>query len=259
MKWNSISKNHLWIAASSVISAAAGASAGYVLAKKFLEKEYQEQLDREIDATKAFYQEQYSTPLMTREDISEYDEKIREATDEVDPVPTDLVGDALKAVHSYRPTEEDREEEARKSPVNVTNIFMTNQAPGEEVLDALRATRDPSAPYIITKQEYYDNEPDHEQLAFTYWAGDSQLVDDRDELNPIDDVERVAGEDNLLRFGYGSADENTLYIRNESVEPPFDMVVTLSSGKYSVEVMGLDDDEPHLAHSKPRKFPLHDE
>lgn len=259
MTWSSKAKSRLLISACSATSAAVAGSAAFVVASKLQEKKFEERLEVEIHKAKVLYQQMYSTPSLTESDVKEAPEE--DSTEDVGTdtqervlVPIDPVAAALDAHHRYQPSDED--EDGRKSPV-ILNIFEEgNQtAPGEEVLEALLADRDPSqGPYIITKEEFLTAEPEYEQKRFTYYAGDDILVMDDDEYNPVDN-DTVAGDDNLYRFGYGSGDPMVVYVRNEELE--MDLHITKSTGKYAVEVMALDDDEPHLQHSQPRRFPLH--
>src|SRR4249920_2181257 len=258
MKWRLEGNTGLLVGVFSVVSAACGGAVGYVVSNKLLEKKCQERLTNEIQDAKSYYQDLCSTPILIRDE-----EAVEKVVLNEDPGPEDLVAKALGVLREYQGEDHEEQEEKgriRREPVIINNIFTNVTPPGEEVLGALMADRDPSEPYIITKEEFFQNDPDFEQATFTYWEGDDILVDDREEMNPIQDTDRVAGDDNLLRFGYGSGDENVLYIRNETLDPPIDLHITRSSGKYSVEVMAfLDDDEgPHLSHSQ-RKFRLHDE
>ena len=255
-----------WTAlALSLTSAAVGVAAGYVAASKLLEKKHQEQLKAEIEDTRVYYQQMYSTPVFVADDEDEPEDgvilqAVKEATDENDPAPVDLVSQALEALEDYRADAHHTEPGDDRTPAPVIFNVFNNPTPfGDEVVDALLENRDTNFPYIITKEEFYENEGDYEQKRFTYWEGDEILVDDQEEFNPIDDVERVAGEDNLLHFGVGSGDEHVLYIRNETLDPPLDLHITRSTGKYQLEVMGLDEGEPHLRHSQPRKFRIRDE
>jgi len=264
VKWNLWGNNNLLIAASSVTSAAVGAAVGYVVANRLLEKKFQEQLRTEVEDARSYFQQMYSTPTFVADEPVEEEkllEEVKDATEETDGMPVDLVGRALEALEEYKSDSPEAEpgDDRVPAPVIVNNIFQNRTPPGEEVLDALLRDRDPSKPYIITKVEFYENEPEHEQRKFTYWEGDDVLVDDQEEYHPIDDIDLVAGEDNLLHFGYGSGDEAVLYVRNENADPPLDLHITLSSGKYANEVMGLDDNEPHLRHAQPRKFRIKDE
>lgn len=283
MKWN-LNPVRGWTAvALSVTSAVVSGGAVYAFVKRDLEKKYQETLKSELaDAEEYFkekYQSMYSTPVFVAdEDDSEdnpeaYNEEelqaIREATDAADPIPVDLVSQALSRARTYLADNEDNEREPgddRPAPVVINNIF-TNIAPepervmpSDDVVEALLSSRDPAAgPYIITKEEFFENETDNEQAKYTYWDQDKPeiLVDDADEFNPIADIDGVAGNDNLLHFGYGSGDLEVLYIRNDLIN--LDLHITRSSGRYADEVMGLEDGEPHLKHSAPRKFRIRDE
>lgn len=262
MTW--LKKPHLLIAALSLTSAAAGAGVGYVAASRILEKRFQERLKTELDDARSYFQNMYSTPVFVAdEEDQKEDGVVLQVTEEVavESEPVDLVGNALAAsrVYGAETAEAAVEPGDPRTPPVVVNIFQNPTVAGDEVLDALKDSRDPNFPYIITKEEFYENEPDNEQKKFTYWSGDDILVDDQEELNPIDDIERVVGEDNLLRFGYGSGDEHVLYVRNETLDPPMDLHITRSTGRYAVEVMALDEDEPHIKHSQPRGFRLHDE
>lgn len=286
MKWNPRPVPGWTALALSLTSAVVSGGVVYVYAKWDLEKKFQEQLKKELaDAEEYFkekYQQMYSTPVFVADEDDESDgpehyndkelEAIREASEEADPMPVDLVGQALEAARSY---EADTEDNAREpgddripAPVIVNNIFQNitpepdRVMPSDDVVEALLASRDPATgPYIITKEEFYENPLDHDQKKFTYWDQDHPviLVADDDEFNPIVDIDGVAGDDNLLHFGYGSGDLEVLYIRNELLDPPLDMHITRSSGRYADEVMGLDDGEPHLKHSAPRKFRIRDE
>jgi len=249
------------------VATGVGILVGYVLASKTLEKKYREIADKEIAEARVLYQRMYSrAPLVlqpeseSEEGVEERDEEAPAGTwDELDEVAQErIMTNAMRAMGTYVPPQDDTEGVERSDPTT-RNAFAEYQAPGDEVMTALMADRDPSEPYIITKSEYYENEPDNEQKSFTYYEGDQVLVDDQEEYHPIQDVNRVAGEDNLLRFGYGSGDEHTLYVRNESVDPPLDICIVRSTGKYADEVMGFSDDGPSLKHSQIRKFRVRDD
>src|SRR5204862_123744 len=44
------------------------------------------------------------------------------------------------------------------------------------------AKRTSRQPYILTDDEYMQNEPEHTQITLTWYAGDSVLADDKDEV-----------------------------------------------------------------------------
>lgn len=113
------------------------------------------------------------------------------------------------------------------------------------------AHRDPKEPYVIHKDEFFNEEQGYTQSTVTYYEGDDILVD---ELNvPIYGFPAMIGE---LKWGHGSGDENVVYIRNDLLEHEYE--VCKDFGRYEVEVLGLeiehDYQENDLKHSKDRKF-----
>lgn len=97
------------------------------------------------------------------------------------------------------------------------------------------ASRTEEAPYVVSKQEYMDNENEYMQISLTYFEGDGVLVDERDDV--IEETDGLVGDDNLVRFGDWSDDPNVVYVRNHLKE--LDIEINRSRGKYSEEVAGL--------------------
>lgn len=110
--------------------------------------------------------------------------------------------------------------------------------------------RSPDKPYIITFDEFYES--DNQTITLTWFEGDEVLADEKDEHIPT--IDKTVGEDNLLRFGYGSRDPNILYIRNEKMETDFEVVK--NEGKYTEQVLGFIQHEDKV---RPRKFRTYDE
>jgi hypothetical protein len=149
-----------------------------------------------------------------------------------------------------------REKMASGVPVEVTdtgsNIFMDGRPVEDFDYAAEVAKRDPETPYVITHDEFMENENGWTQQSLTYYNGDDTLADDQD--MPIPDIEAIVDSGNLSKFGYGSRDKNVVYVRNEKIETDFE--ITLSQGEFSKEVGGLTE----LRHSAPvRRFRGDDE
>lgn len=103
-------------------------------------------------------------------------------------------------------------------------------------------------PYIISHDEFMQNDPENDQITITYFEGDGVLSDERDEVIP--DEEIILGKNNL-KFGHGSKDNNIVYVRNEAVNTDFE--VLRSQGKYAEQVLGfMHSEQPDF--SGPRKF-----
>jgi len=205
-----------------------GAAIGAYVAKRYFQKKYEQLATEEIAEAKAYYAqlnkvEPYDTPGGALDALSERGKA------------------AADAVLSYQG--EKRAEQSDDSIVIAEedqtimrkNIF-TEAATSEWDQDQEQSKRDahPEDPYILSQDEYMENEPDYKQVPLTYYAEDDVLVDEKDQ--PIPDIDEVVGEDNLTRFGHGSRDNRMLYIRNDRIEMAFEIVK--NEGSYTREVAG---------------------
>lgn len=112
-------------------------------------------------------------------------------------------------------------------------------------------TRTPTNPYVIHRDEFFEDSMQYAQITVTYYAGDNILVDEDE--SPIYNHDSVVGE---LKFGHGSDDPNVVYIRNDRRKAEYE--VLYDSGMYSVEVLGLEmetnERAKDLKHSRIQKF-----
>lgn len=225
----------LYAAAGVVAGALAGGGATYLFLQKKLERQYEEALDKELENTKKFY----ATIIKpaSPEDMA------RERGVGLAVVET-IIDEAGYGGETEEATavEQELKEVTKNVFTNYANISTWDA-------DAEEAKRDPSMPYVISHDEFFENEPDHIQAQLTFFAEDGVLADSEDK--PVD--ESIVGPDNLEKFGHGSRDPNIVYIRNEGMDIDFEIM--RAEGKYSEQVMGF------IKHSEPaiRRFRLDDE
>jgi len=100
------------------------------------------------------------------------------------------------------------------------------------------AARSPEEPYVIHEDEYSESNSGYSQTAYTYYAGDDVLCNEENVPLPHADV--IVGQDNL-KFGHGSGDINTVFVRNERLE--MEMEISRSPASYEEEILGLDRNE----------------
>lgn len=137
-------------------------------------------------------------------------------------------------------------------PIEVTetstsNVFVDGRAIEDFDYATEVAQRSPDEPYVITHDEFMQNENGWENQSLTYYNGDDVLVDDQQ--MPIPDIEGVVDSANLSKFGHGSRDPNVVYVRNERLETDFE--ITARAGSFGEEVAGVNE----LRHSAPlRRF-----
>ena len=242
-----------------IAAAVAGGVGGYFIAKRKLRTFYEDLSSQEIAEAKEFYAN------LNKVDVEGNPLSPQQMLDSLHGV-----GTAAKALHEYQGNDadtddEDEEDEAllRKTESKVTTkaSFSTLQneedfdVPSEHVEESTTEVQnvfiDPTfdlkeevkyrtadRPYIITLDEFYAADLDHDTESLIYYATDDVLCDEQDK--PIDNKEEVIGEDHLVRFGSGSGNRNRLFVRNERLS--MDYEITKSEGSYLEEVLAMTPD-----------------
>lgn len=128
---------------------------------------------------------------------------------------------------------EEMAERAGEEDIVRHNIFESHGRPHyDEEVDM--SERGNGRPYILTRQEWQDSEPNYHQSTLTYYEGDNVLTDDQEQPISGRDFNNVVGDEGNLRFGHGSEDMNVVYIRNDQLEIDFEVVRSL--GRFADEL-----------------------
>lgn len=224
-----------------------GAGTGYMIAKKHFIKKLdilEEMANQEIQA------------LQQRIDDFEWEpEEAEKALDPDAPVYEDLVSqyngekliaatkDAVdEAVETIKfdvetPTQAQRiitldEVAPESAPTDISGVQNIFDKMANVPLEELR--KELGVPYVITLQEFMQEELDFTKITLHYYAGDETLTDDQDAL--IDDVDGTIGNTNLDHFGHGSENDNTVYVRNDNRDADFEIIRV--EGSYAELVLG---------------------
>lgn len=224
-------KNHLLIATAALGSFATGAFIGYKYAEKKLGETFEERLEKETADMRVFYKnvtKKYKTP--------------EEAAAVLIP---EEAGKALTEPAKQEPVAYHKiEQKATTVTVSGSDSFkeFTQKAPVERNVftapDPLE--RNPDIPYVITEEEFLENEREYNQVTLTWYAKDDVLCDEHDDIIENDRVSDTIGSDAYQHFGYG-APEDEVHIRNEALQ--IDFMIKRHQGSYKVDVLGLDDDQ----------------
>jgi hypothetical protein len=211
-----------------VASFAAGAGAAWYYQKR----QYETLIDSEIAQFKADYSTRMDATIAAR------------ANEEAK-----VISETIIARESYSPPSVDTGDGEHVTAEDIKNAIESNvfdqtysDVP-EWDQEAEEENRHSGAPFIISKAEFFEGELGFTQMNLTYYEGDDVLVDEEDQHIP--DVDEIVGQDNLLKFGYGSGDPRVLYVRHEPKQIDFE--VTLDSGSYA-SAMGYiqHDDSPRV-------------
>lgn len=241
--------NPLVLVGVAVVALGVGGYLGYRFGVKRTTLKYETIMEEQIEAAKEYYTrlnkaEEYSTPEKAVGALIP-----EKGEGSVPP----KVG---KVLRDYR-GEGEKSRKATPAParpvvqekVTVERNVFTDEAvdPNEWNYELEVADREvnPDRPYVISLDEWTESIPGQDRSNLSYYAGDDVLVDEKD--MPIDNTEYIVGDDNLLRFGHGSGDPQTVFVRNEAISTDFE--ITRSDGTYSEEVLGH---KPEIRHSQSR-------
>lgn len=235
------------LAGVAVIGLSVGALVGYRLAKKYLEPKYAALADEEIKQAKILYahlgKEGYDSPSVAVEKLIPDDEPEAQAAlrkYQGRDIHLTVVSDGI--LKSERVDQTENIVGTPKEP-ETQNVFehqdpIVDKYPGWDY-DTEVARRTDSRPFVVTQEEYFENDAQLECISVTYYEGDEVLADGSDGI--ISDIDGTVGKENLLRFGVGSDEEHLVYIFNKKAGMGFE--VARSHGKYAIEVLGFDDEE----------------
>lgn len=245
-------------AAAGISLFSAGSVAGYFYAKKKLVVKYDEMLQDETQKTRAYYKDRYKKQYK----VDEFE------TPEAAVQHVGLEVAAEEALNSYRPSEsaavsdgiiEGLRTERGKNVVSYNGVIV-DPVSGETLGPAVDneptqmiqrnvfaepptvdfaykeeiEARTKDRPYIISQEEWDDNDPNHEQVEMTYYEGDKIVADPNDKAVAL--VDETIGWDNL-RFGHRSNDNDVVYIRHDTYT--LDMMIVRDERKYGEHVGGF--------------------
>jgi hypothetical protein len=220
-----------------------GSVGGYFLGRKHAQLKYDTLMAEEIKQAREFYSKVYK-----KEDFDSPESAAEALGVSVDLTPaTEALRryqgqDLVESPHEKNPTVEELIEVSEHDGTIEKNIFE-----GSGIDQLAVDDRQPNIPYVITTEEFMENELDHNQITVTYYEGDKILADERDDI--IEDINETVGRANLELFGLASGDPNVVHVRNEIRSLDFE--ITRSTGEYRREVAGFTD-EDSLQHSDRR-------
>lgn len=225
---------------------AAGAVFAHLLTKRMLKTKYEMLMEEELEKTREFF----ANRTYVEPDALEHPVDPEEMLAEVSAPKTEMVdyssmsrgnefvdkteGPAVISEERLAAIAAVDEVEAQER-----NAFDENVEADWEI--ATEQNRQAKKPYVISKDEFFENDMDWPQFTFTWFEGDGVLADEKEDM--VADPDNIAGNWNLERFGWKSQDPNTVYVRVPEHE--MEVEVIKSEGTFAAEVHGFthsDDD-----------------
>lgn len=226
-----------------------GGFVGYVVTQRVLSAKYESKLDEEVARIKAFYQSKRKDAAIeefefkstreeyTPEEIDELSEEELEVYRE--ELQRDLVskGRNSKIVQKLGYSETPDASEVRPDVEDRKMTIDEEQEIDEddELLQEMRLARTNTSPFVITIDEFMEDDPEYEKVSVTYFDGDQILSDSQDKVIP--EVEEIIGHDALTKFGLFSKDKNIVYVRNERIKTDFE--VALDQRSFTEAIAGF--------------------
>lgn len=233
-----------------LVGAGAGTAVTYKVVSAKLKAHYEAVSEQEIEEARKFYRtlnkQGEDGEVLTPEQIME-ERHGSEAPEEAAQALREYQGiEKVKAPEPKNYTEPEvkvhvhQDEEGTDVEVELENHNIFDETAWVDKkfdYDVEVPRRTNEAPYIITKEEFFNNESEYEQASLTYFENDDVLIDAQD--MPVDDTDRIVGDDHLTMFGYGAEEPDVLYVRNDKMEMEFEIARNESSFS---KMMGLVDD-----------------
>lgn len=253
------------LVAAGLVGVAIGGGLGWFFTSKHLAKVHEEQMADEIAEAKAFYSSLNKVAedgtLLTPQDVlasrhgaeavaavREYQGRVEEPEGGLpDGEPHDDIVDEeqLKRLESRAFGDTKTAKEGAVKSTREVNVFRDDTFDLEEEIKF----RTEDKPYIITHDEFYAGETKYDTQELTYYEKDDTLTDEHD--TPLEQTDKLVGDDHLVRFGSGSKDPNIVFVRNDRLG--IDYEITRSKGSYLEQVLGmLPENENELKHSDQR-------
>lgn len=213
----------LLIATVAGISGIAGAAVGYKIAEKRLAAQFDERLQKETEEMRTFYQnvptKKYSSPEEAVQDL----------------VVPDLAQKALSTYQGQKTAYHKVEKAEDPKPEDFEPFEGDEEKQEEMVRNIFESPRDPDNPYLISEEEFNQNEGEFQQVNLLYYAEDDVLIDIREDV--IEDPTKTTGLDFKQNFGW-RADDDYIHVRNEKLRIDFEIV---RHGSYAKDVLGVED------------------
>jgi len=246
-----------------ILWAAIGAGAGYYVAKKHLEADFDSRLQSEVEKTRTFYKNMYDEKLRRATEVSHNEGAIQAVIDitggeesavmineKYKPsrrveIPDDVELLDIVSAHPDIPEEPEEEEmpdEAVAALVNYQGISTASAEPVGNISRILErkvaeeeelAYVKPDGPRIIDFKAYDENGGDYKQDTVVFYAKDSIVSNERDEKLTEDFVGTHISYANLAKL---NDETTTIYIRDD--KNGMDHEVIRSASSYAVDVLG---------------------
>lgn len=197
----------------------AGATTGFLLAKKLLEEKYKALAQEEIDSVKAIRR-----PEMGRTVAPDVTEQT-------------FIGSksSLDGVYTNKYTQTKRDYRIVVDDEYIKNKIaaredLSDEHTDEDIIEATDVNKE--GPYVIDETEFADEMPHYDKLTWYYYILDDVLTEEDGE-SIVDDVDKTVGYDSLSQLDL----QSTVWVRNDRLATDYEVVKFEKS--YQEQILGI--------------------
>lgn len=117
------------------------------------------------------------------------------------------------------------------------DIVVSGPGDNDPYLEDVLSLRNGKTIYPLSRDEFFSDEKEYDQVTLSYYSIDDVLTDQEDGIIP--NYFKIIGDS--LPFGMGSPDPNTFYIRNEELRTEYEIIKYDSS--FVESILGIIPDE----------------
>lgn len=261
-----MNKLHAQIAGAGFVLGSASLGLGYFIGVKTSEKKFQQQLDEDIKVFKERYKKlnelknipeieeveegEATVPAPVVEQNGEYYGLTNKYGGDLDAETAEKVAALIREEPKRYDIRPDRTDAPLRTDLHKDDEPVHEDVVGDGghcyiqphdngIFQYNAEERSESEPYVISEDEYINQEKGYETVCMTYFAKDDSLCDDKEIL--VDNVDMLVGVKNLKRFGHGSSSPDVVFVRNDKMG--LELEIEKVELSYKEFVMGFEDDE----------------
>lgn len=213
-----------------------GSVTTFVIARKTLAIHYRDIAEAEIASVKDSYdllhkQGKYSDPKAALDTFKERVSELESYEDKLDE----------NGYFKYDEVDEESSEDLEELMV-VKETLPDGRPIPEDVVKDIPDTRPApprdeggSTPYVITVEEFMQDNEDYSKITVNYYEYDNALSSEDETI--IHNHESFLGPDFLNYVGWNAGGDHAVYVRNENMSSDYEVLV--SPGSYEEEVLGI--------------------
>lgn len=212
------------IAIAGVAGLLVGGAAGYFAAREIEGRKAEHYINSEIqdanDYWKAHWKRVYAKPDI--QELAASSDETEKVVEDKATLGQDWIQERVQHRDKVLSEMEDQVEEYDTTDENEPEEVITVEEKEMNIFEEAAKVQDPTVPRLISLAEFMEDAQDHDKISVTFFEGDGTMIDEKAET-PIEDYEKLMGEEFASNFGKNSGDNDVVYVCNLAMEVDFEI------------------------------------